>query len=521
MKTPMQAPTKRTMKRSIKSPMNKLVFRRSYHGPFIPAALLVLLIGALVFGCGHDRNNANINGNANGNGNTNVNGNTNGTCVPLDPPQTVGIHVSLEGTPTGAGSVDDPIDLDTALSADGPVRAGDTVWIAAGTYSGVFTSDLTGTDASPITVRAMPGARVILDSNVGADQGAGLTINGAWTIYQDLEVLSSDSDRVSEQDTSSPTDVTLLAGITIFGPHVKVIDCVVHDTAEGFSFWTPSVDSELYGNIIYNNGWTAPGRGHGHAIYTQNETGTKHIEDNIIFFGFGTGIHAYTEGGSIQGFDIADNVWFQTGASDPRASQRKDNCLVGGFQPVARLTLTSNVGWSRGRGTRLGYGGDVENIDATLVDNYLVESLWIWGHWETLTFTGNTFYGGLDNVDPTDFPGNDFQTAPPDSGTRVFVHPNRYDPTRARVAIYNYDQAASVDVDLHDILHLGEAYSVHSVFDLWGAALVEGTYDGAPVAFPMGTVDPPQPNGLPEGIADDDDPGRLFGAFIVTHSGCK
>ena len=37
-----------------------------------------------------------------------------------------------------------------------------------------------------------------------------------------------------------------------------------------------------------------------------------------IFFGFGTGIHAYTEGGSIQGFDISDNVWFHTGAATLR-----------------------------------------------------------------------------------------------------------------------------------------------------------------------------------------------------------
>lgn len=484
----------------------------------------MLVAAVLLWGCGDDSgggdSNNNTNDNANGNANGNLN-NTSNTCVPLPDPETVGIHVSPEGSAGGVGTPADPLDLQTALSSGPAVQAGDTVWLAAGTYTGIFASDLSGTQTAPIVVRPVPGARVILDSNVGTQGDSGLTLDGEWAVYMGLEVMSSDADRVSEEDSSSPTDLTLRGGIEVFGPHVEVVNCVVHDTAQGISFWRPAEQSVLYGNIIYNNGWTAPGRGHGHAIYTQNETGTKLLEDNIIFFGFGTGIHAYTEGGSIQGFDIRDNVWFHTGASDPRTSQRKDNCLVGGLQPVARLTLTRNLGWSRGRGTRLGYGDQVQNIDATLVDNYLVESLWVWGLWETLTLTGNTIYGDLDNVDPLDFEGNEFQPSAPPSGTRIFVNPNRYDAGRARVAIYNFDQASVVEVDLSGVLLRGEQYAVHSVFDLWGAPVVEGVYDELPVAFPMGSVAPPQPNGLPDGIADDDDPEGVFGVFIVTHAGCQ
>lgn len=442
-------------------------------------------------------------------------------CVVPAPPDTSGVHASPDGSPTAAGTQADPLDLATALSSDGPVAPGDTLWLAPGEYRGVYVSDLRGTEAFPILVRPLPGAHVTLNSDVSDAGDAGLTINGEWTRYQGLEVLSTDADRESVQDTSGPTDVSLRPGVTVFGSHVQVVNCVVHDTAEGFSFWRPAIDSELNGNIIYNNGWTAPGRGHGHAIYVQNETGTKILEDNIIFFGFGTGIHAYTEGGAIQGFEVRDNVWFQTGASDPRTSQRKDGCLIGGFQPVARLNMVDNVSWSRGRGTRLGYGGDVMNLDATLTDNYLVESFWLRGSWESLTLSGNSIYGDLDGLDPTLYPGNDFQPDAPTTGTRVFVHPNRYDAGRARVAIFNYDQGPSVDVDLSSVLSLGEAYVVHSVFDPWGAPVVQGTFEGDPVAFPMGSVAPPQPNGLPGGIAGDDDPKRSFGAFIVTHSTCE
>lgn len=445
-----------------------------------------------------------------------------GVCVPIESPDvTAGVHVSPEGTAGGEGTMASPIDLATALSAAGPVAPGDTVWLAGGTYAGIFTSELEGTEAFPIVVRPLPGARATLDSNVGDEGGAGLTVNGEWTIFHGLEVLSTDADRVSEEDSSGPTDVTLRGGITVFGPNIQIVNCVVHDTAQGFSVWRPAIDAEIYGNIIYNNGWTAPGRAHGHAIYTQNTTGTKVLEDNIIFFGFGTGIHAYTEGGEIRGFDVRHNVWFQTGSSDPRSSQRKDGCLIGGFQPVARLTMSENVSWSRHRGTRLGYGGDIENVDATLTDNYLVETFWLRGRWESLTMSGNSIYGGLEGIDPADYPGNDFQPDEPTMGTRVFVHANRHDAQRARVAVFNYDQGPTVEVDLSSVLVAGETFTVHSAYDVWGEPVLEGTYDGGAVAMPMGTVAPPQPNGLADGVGDDDDPEREFGAFIVTHSGCQ
>ena len=78
-----------------------------------------------------------------------------------------------------------------------------------------------------------------------------------------------------------------------------------------------------------------------------------------------------------------------------------------------------------------------------------------------------------------------------------------------------------MDVDLSEVLEVGEGYAVHSVYDLWGSPILEGNYDGGAVAFPLGSVPPPQPNGLPEGISGDDDPARVFGTFIVTHTGCQ
>jgi len=446
------------------------------------------------------------------------------TCTPAQTP--TGIFVSTTGTSTASGTLNDPLDLATALSSSSPVQSGETIWVLGGTYNGAFTSDLRGTASQRITVRPYPYQHVKIDSNI-ATSGSGLRINGEYVDFYDFEVMSSDTDRESVENSSGPSDVSLLNGVNIFGAKIKVINFVVHDNSGGISSWRTGsdADSEIYGNLIYNNGWTAPGRGHGHAIYAQNNIGYKKITNNVIFFGFGTGIHIYTEGGQINNFDIRRNVWFMTGASDPRTSQQKDNCLVGGFQPVINLHVEENMGWAKRRGTRIGYGGDVSNVDATFINNYLLEDLWIAGQWNSLTFTNNTLYGDITDGngyinDSIKAQNNFASNTPPATGNKIFIHNNEYDANRARVVIYNYDDADSVSVNLSGVLSVGDEYTIHSVYDVYGTPIISATYDGANISIPMGSVTLPQPNGL-NGIADEDNPKKAFGVFLVRKGGCN
>jgi len=391
-----------------------------------------------------------------------------------------------------------------------------------GVYKGNFTSELRGTSANPIKVKPLPGKQAVLDGNTGDAGSDALRVNGEWAEYYGLETVSSSTSRTSAQDTSSPTDITVNGGVNVQGPNTKVINFIVHDnTGSGISSWSNAPDSELYGNIIYNNGWTAPGRGHGHAIYAQNATGYKKLTNNIIFFGFATGIHVYTEGGQIEGFDVQNNTWFMTGSSDPRASQKKDNCLIGGFQPVKRLLVQNNQGYSQNsRGSRFGYGGDVTGQDGILQNNYLSENLWLVGLWDTLEVSDTQVHRGVTNEDLITSSVNNTFTTVPTTGKKIFVHANAYDPRRAKIVIYNFDNDANVSVDLSSVLKMGEAYRVHSSFALFDAAMLEGVYDGNPVSIPMGTITPPQPTGLAGIDLEEDDPKRKFGTFILTHGGC-
>ena len=141
--------------------------------------------------------------------------------------------------------------------------------------------------------------------------------------------MSSDLRRQSAQTGSNPDDIVRGDGFQIYQdfnprPGLKFINLVVHDLRQGFSFWQEAVDGEISGCLVYYNGWTASDRGHGHGIYMQNQTGTKTIEGNVIFSGFGLGIQAYgSETAHLDNFLIQGNTLFNGGDLEPTGGSRQ------------------------------------------------------------------------------------------------------------------------------------------------------------------------------------------------------
>ncbi len=83
-------------------------------------------------------------------------------------------------------------------------------------------------------------------------------------------------------------------------------------------------------------------------------------------------------------------------------------------------------------------------------------------------------------------PGRDGKPA----GSRTFVFPNAWERGRANVAIFNWDGAESVDVDLSAALAAGQRYRIYNGLDVsqtFGRAtpVLAGVFDGKPLAFPM------------------------------------
>ncbi|NOR55554.1 MAG: hypothetical protein GQ531_05045, partial [Sulfurovum sp.] len=444
------------------------------------------------------------------------------TCTPLAIEIPLGIFVSLTGTSSGLGTEADPIDLATALSSSSPAKPGQTIWIKEGIYKGSFVSEVSGSDGKPISIKPFPGQRVRIDSYNSGSTGAGLRVNGQWTDFYNIECTSSDTNRGNTIERYP--NVEAKSGIAVFGAHTNIFNCLTYDNVGGgIDFWKTAIDSTLHGNIIYNNGFAHSGRGASHGVYTQNTTGYKNITNNIVFFGFQTGLHPYSTGAApLNNFTIENNVWFLAGASDPRDNQQKTNLIVETQAGIEDMIIKNNKGYSQvNRGSSIharNYPGNV-----TVTDNYLAERLEVYGDWDRIPFTDNTIYGNIDDPETSliSSVSNTLSTSRPTTGNKVFVDANGIDPRRGRVVIYNYDNADSVNVDLSAILKNGEAYRIHSVMGLFQAPLLSGVYDGSEISIPMGTIAPPQPNGNPNGIDEDDGPKKKFGTFIVTHGGCQ
>jgi hypothetical protein len=449
----------------------------------------------------------------------------------LYPNKLASVYVAPHGSPSGNGTVKRPLDLTTALSGRSRwIHPGAAIWLRGGTYQGSFTSNLTGTSQEPIIIRPFPGERAIIDS--ANSPAPALTVKGAWAIYRGFEITNSNPDRVNSRPN----------GLMIYGPHTKFINLVVHDTGVGIGLWSPAIDSEVYGCIVYRNGWQGPppDRGHGHGIYSQNADGTKRIIDNMIFDQFGYGIHNYAQAGDLKGFHIEGNIIFGNGSSARPADTDDPNIFVGGFLPAERVILIDNFTYHPSNriatNVRLNYSAQ-NNKDIVLQGNYFAGGTpLIMTEWLQATVTHNTLIGpgGLsvvylpDGVSPSayrwdhntyytnqspsaspfifesrgksiSYTFTDWQrvtgfdrnsqlfrsdTSKP-AGLKIFIRPNLYESGRANIAIYNWDGQSTVEVDLGDTLSIGASYEVRNVYDYFGRPVASGIYDGKSIRLPM------------------------------------
>ncbi|MCP9496171.1 MAG: right-handed parallel beta-helix repeat-containing protein [Pyrinomonadaceae bacterium MAG19_C2-C3] len=433
--------------------------------------------------------------------------------TPVDSP---GIYVAPDGNSNASGTFDNPIDLTTALNrSKSPAKPGMTVWLRGGTYHGTFVSTITGEDNAPITVRAIPGERATIDG--GTSTTNTLKAQGANVHYRDFEIMKSDPQRTTSVSGSNPSGISRGStnGIYATGRRNKFINLVIHDDGVGIGLWSPAVDTEIYGCIVYNNGWDAPDRGHGHGIYAQNQTGAKTISDNIFFNQYGRGIQIYGSANAyLNNFHIEGNISFNNGIL-ARSMDDAYNLLIGGGRIAENPVLLNNFTYfkpsMRKGGNKFGYSAGTRN--GVVRDNYFAGNLTLEvKNGYDPQITGNTMYGSNGTL-PGSFPDNSYynlNTAAPQNA--VFVRKNKYEAGRANIAVYNWQLLDTIAVDLSDVLPFGTEYEVRNVQDFYGTPVLTGTYYGGPVNLPMNNLKVGMPvghNTAPKAT------GTEFNVFVV------
>lgn len=456
-------------------------------------------------------------------------------------------YASPNGRRLGAGTISDPWDLTSALSQSSGVHPGDTLWLRGGTYSGSYTSWLSGTSAAPITVRQYPGERATLD---GRGTGAPvLSVAGPYVTFWGFEVTNSEPLRPAVRDGRPE-------GVDVRAANTRLINLAIHDAGQGVGLWTEAPDSEMTGCLVYNNGTTI----YDHGIYTQNAYGTKRIRENVILNNYGFGIHAYgSASASLVNFEISGNASFHNGSIG--SSSTMPDILVGGDSPAAGIRVFDNSTYTRPfTNTTVRIGSGTNNNDASVTNNTFA-GYSTFQNWASLVVTGNRFYGSTTmiqlqawlplpgswlswnqnsyvsqeaqwqpfNLTTTStvglfFPGwrtatgadaNSSYTKGNPTGTRVDVRPNPYERGRANIIVYNWSLSPVVYADVPSVLPVGAYYEVHSAQDFFGAPVASGIYNGAPIALPMNATSVQPPMGLPAPPTTAPE----FNVFVVTLAG--
>ena len=449
-------------------------------------------------------------------------------------------HITPSGSALGAGSINSPWDIQTALNHPNQVVAGDTFWLHDGVYSGNFTSNLNGAPNNYIYVLQYPNERAKIEDNRATASGGTLQINGSWTIYKDFEVCNSNTTRTSGGDHSFRP-----MGLQVNAPNTKFINLIIHDTGHGFGFWKEAIDAEIYGCLIYNCG-TANSPGvystHGHGIYSQNNSGVKKIKHNLIFNQFGFGLHIYPNPGNISGYLIDGNTLFNNGRLT-RDTIRYNNIIVNTYSPYAceNISIVNNNTYDNRNNyvyTAL-IEADIYLGSTIKSKNLVVENNNFFGkgragmailNWDTVkfnnnqtyylkngtvglaipngtstsayTWNNNDYFGGSNNNQfsyqyglsttftnwktNTSFDGssNFYSTAP--SLNKTIIQSNEYETGRAQVIVYNWENKSNIDIDLSTIgLQDGQTFKVVDAANYFGSPLVTDIYD---VLNPVTTI---------------------------------
>ena len=230
------------------------------------------------------------------------------------PTPTEKFFLAPDAKSNGRGTENDPWSLSRLMDGERMIPPGshlillpsDKAYRFSGGGNNGIQSILWGTEELPIIVRPM--SRAYIPQIDASDLRTGIRVKGAHTIFHRIGIGTkyTSSQRDSSQFGSNPTDILTTVGIRAEpgenvgnGDNCKVSCCELSSLYLGILCDGDVVNGWCNeGNIIYDIGWSAPDRPHGHAIYAQNILNhrPKYHINNIIRNIASHGLHCYSSG---------------------------------------------------------------------------------------------------------------------------------------------------------------------------------------------------------------------------------
>jgi hypothetical protein len=456
------------------------------------------------------------------------------------------------GVYTNDGSSGAPWTLKRALdNGFSTPAAGDTVYLKDGTYTGNFRGFRAGAVGSPIVYRQ-------LSSTAGAATIDGtIRMDGANTVLWGFTVVRSAATMTNDN----------LPAVEAEGANQKFIHLIIHDAAQqGLTVWDAATNAEVYGCIVYNNGYEY-NQDHGIYLHNTRGSGTKTVDLNVFFNNLGYGVHAYAgpEGPAQGEIQILRNVSFNNGTISP-TYVAKGNILVGdefggatnikiqenyvvhsqsaegvgiwaGYQAAgANIQVDYNRIWGGRTGLLMkswtsalveenqigGAGHYVVDLEDASLSNYTwrgqdffhtaTETGWNWVPQGPLDFSAWKSATGLGTGTPPDVIVG--QSGDWWSTYYQSFAVNKYEPGRGMLIVFNEQASSSISVSLAGFLTTGATYKIFNVFDLVNP-VATGTYAGGNITLPLTVKSPPVPISR-NGITTAEPTGSFFFTFIVT-----
>ena len=396
-------------------------------------------------------------------------------------------YVAPAGSVRNAGTLESPWDLASALGRGLMIKPGDTIIARGGVYrhpdrtaqSKGFVINLQGLEESPITIRPYPGERATIDGGLHSGPSP------AHLRIRDLEIIVSENLNDARVTTVSGSDgASSLSrprgGIELQSGHnIKLINNVIHANLQGVGFWQDvSGNSEIYGNLIFDNGWKGPDRNHGHGIYTQNG-GThddwKLIRNNILLDNWAFTLQAYGSAKAfIDRYEVSNNIF---AAGDHTDDGR---LLIGGSRPSESLRVHDNVSFHAELQVGYNFYSGVRGNDVLVTGNRI---WWNIEFGEMTHFVHRDNFAWYEKFQPT--PNLDGVIIDVPTTPYIVLNENAYDVNRAHLAIQNFPRQSSIAVDMSSFLAVGDTFCLLDPADFFGEPVYAGVYDGRTTRIAM------------------------------------